>query len=60
MKYKVVIVDKQNDTDMTVGGTVYFDSEAQARDFIKGHNETNASRAYLVHVSEKYTMIGNG
>jgi hypothetical protein len=58
MKYKIVIVDEQSNTDMTIGGTVYFDSESQARDFIKSHNETNASRAYLVHVSEKYTITG--
>ena len=58
MKYKIVIVDEQSNTDMTIGGTVYFDSEGQARDFIKSHNETNVSRAYLVHVSEKYTITG--
>jgi antirestriction protein len=60
MKYKVVIVNEQRETDMTVGGTVYFDSEALARDFIKSHNETNTSRAYMVHMSETYTMTTNG
>ena len=56
MKHKVVIVDSQSDTDMTIGGTVYFDTEQQARDYVVSHNVANRSRAYSVHVSNAYTM----
>jgi hypothetical protein len=56
MKHKVVIVESQTATDMTVGGTVYFDSEAEARQWVASHNSANTSQAYVVHVSDSYSM----
>jgi hypothetical protein len=56
MKYKVVIVEQQNSTDMLIGGTVYFATEAQARDFVAEHNGSNSSRAYVVTVSSRYSV----
>ena len=57
MKYKVVIVEKQNLTDMTVSGTVYFETEACAREFVAKHNATEVSRAYVVTVAANYQVI---
>jgi len=59
MKYKVVIVEHQTDTEMTVGGTVYFATEQLARDYITDHNATRPSHAYLVHISPQYTVTDN-
>jgi hypothetical protein len=59
MKYKVVIIENQSDTEMTVGGTVYFATEQLARDYISNHNATQSSHAYLVHVSPQYTATDN-
>ena len=59
MKYKIVIVEDQSDTEMTVGGTVYFATEQLARDYVTNHNATQLSCAYLVHVSPKYTTTDN-
>jgi hypothetical protein len=59
MKYKIVIVEDQSDTEMTVSGTVYFATEQLARDYVINHNATQLSCAYLVHVSPKYTTTDN-
>jgi hypothetical protein len=58
LKTKVVIVENQTDTDMTIVGTRYFDSNNQARAFVTDHNAHNHSRAYVVHVSDQYTVTG--
>jgi hypothetical protein len=59
MKYKIVIVEMQTSTEMTVAGTVYFRTELEAKDFIIGHNVKNISQAYLVKVSPNYRVIDN-
>ena len=59
MKHKVVIVENQTDTEMTVSGTVYFATEQLARDYVTDHNETRSSHAYLVHSSPQYTITDN-
>lgn len=60
MSSKVVIVERQTDTDLTVGGTVFFASEGEARDWVKNHNATNTnSRAYCVQVSANYSIKDN-
>jgi glycosyltransferase involved in cell wall biosynthesis len=58
-KYKVVIVENQTDTEMTVGGTVYFATEQLARNYVTDHNATRLSHAYLVHSSPQYTVTDN-
>jgi hypothetical protein len=58
LKTKVVIVENQTDTDMTIVGTRYFDSDSEARAFVADHNAHNHSRAYVVHVSQSYTVMG--
>lgn len=59
MKYKVVIVENQNDVEMTVAGTQYFNTELLARAYVSQHNATQDSRAYLVFVSPNYTAVDN-
>jgi len=59
MKYKIVIVEDQSDTEMTVGGTVYFATEQLALDYVTNHNATQLSCAYLVHNSPQYTVTDN-
>jgi hypothetical protein len=59
MKYKIVIVETQTSTEMTVAGTVYFKTELEAKDFIIDHNVKNTSKAYLVNVSPNYHVIDN-
>ena len=59
MKYKIVIVETQEDTEMTVAGTVYFRSELEAKHFIVEHNVKNTSKAYLVNVNPNYYVIDN-
>ncbi len=59
MKHKVVIVETQSDTEMTVKGTVYFATEQLARDYVLHHNATQPSHAYMVHISPQYTVTDN-
>ena len=60
MSQKVVIVERLTDTDITIGGTVFFASQGEALDWVKNHNATNAnSRAYCVQVSENYSIKDN-
>jgi hypothetical protein len=59
MKYKIVIVENQSDTEMTVGDTVYFATEQLARDYVAHHNATRPSHAYMVHNSPQYTVTDN-
>ena len=59
MKHKVVIVENQTVTEMTVKGTVYFATEQLARDYVTDHNATQPSHAYMVHISPQYTVTDN-
>jgi hypothetical protein len=65
--YKVVLITREDETSMNVDGTIYFDTEHEARAFVKATNEANnvpiievnVQRAKYVIVSPTYTVVDN-